>query len=106
MAQLVERPLPTHRGPRFESSHWQTFKCATFVYCKLYFERTKIKRKTNNVTSRRQRKEQRKRTVGGSLGLVVMGGDSCSKGCEFESRHRILDGYFSHLFVVKIVMCV
>ena len=26
--------------------------------------------------------------------LVVMGGDSCSKGCEFESRHRILDGHF------------
>ena len=35
-----------------------------------------------------------------------MGGDSCSKGCEFESRHRILDGHdifhgsFSHVFVV------
>ena len=29
-----------------------------------------------------------------------------SKGCEFESRHRILDGHFSHLFAVKIVMCV
>ena len=25
-------------------------------------------------------------------GLVVMGGDSCFKGCEFESWHRILDG--------------
>ena len=37
---------------------------------------------------------------------VAMGGDSCSKHCEFESRHRILDGYFWHLFVVKIVMCV
>ena len=41
---------------------------------------------------------------------MVMGGDSCSKGCEFESRHRILDGHdifhgsFSHVFVVKIVM--
>ena len=30
----------------------------------------------------------------GSPGLVVMGGDSCSKGHEFESRHRILDGHF------------
>ena len=38
--------------------------------------------------------------------LVVMGGDSCSKGCEFESQHSILDEHFSHLFVVKIVMCV
>ena len=44
--------------------------------------------------------------LGGSPGLVFMGGDSCSKGHEFESRHRILDGHdnFSHLFVVKIVM--
>ena len=35
-----------------------------------------------------------------------MGGDSCSTGCEFESRHRILDGhYFTYIFVVKFVMC-
>ena len=34
--------------------------------------------------------------------LVVMGGDSCRNGHEFESQHRILDGYFSHLFVVEI----
>ena len=26
----------------------------------------------------------------------------CSKGCEFKSWHRILDGQFSHLFVVKL----
>ena len=39
-------------------------------------------------------------------GLVVMGGDSCSKGHGFESRCRILDGHniFSHTFVVRIVM--
>ena len=37
---------------------------------------------------------------------MVMGGDSCSKGREFESRYHILDGHFSLLFVVKIVMCV
>ena len=41
---------------------------------------------------------------GGSPGLVVTGGGSCSKGCRFESRHRILDGHFSHIFVMKIVM--
>ena len=35
-----------------------------------------------------------------------MRGDSCSKGREFKSRQCILDGHFSHLFVVKIVMCV
>ena len=28
--------------------------------------------------------------LGGSPGLVVMGGDSLSKGHEFESRHHIL----------------
>ena len=37
-------------------------------------------------------------------GLVVMGRDSCSEGRGFDSQHRILDGHFSHLFVVKIVM--
>ena len=39
----------------------------------------------------------------GSPGLVVMGGDSCSEGCGFESWHYLLDAYFSHIFVVKIV---
>ena len=32
--------------------------------------------------------------LGGSPGLVIMGGDSCSKGHEFESHHSILDGHF------------
>ena len=41
-------------------------------------------------------------TSGGSPGLVVMGGDACSKGCEFESLRHILDGHYLHLFVVKI----
>ena len=40
----------------------------------------------------------------GSPGLVVIGGDSCSEGCWFESLHHILDGHFSHIFVVKIVL--
>ena len=35
---------------------------------------------------------------------MVMGGDSYFKGREFKSRHRILDGHFSNLFVVKIVI--
>ena len=38
-----------------------------------------------------------------NTGLVVMGGDSCSEGRGFESQHHILDGHFSHLFVVKIL---
>ena len=42
-----------------------------------------------------------------SPGLVVMGGDKCSKGREFESQHHILDGhFFTYLFVVKFVMFV
>ena len=45
--------------------------------------------------------------MGGRPGLVVMGGDSCSKGHDFKSRHRILDGhFFTYPFVVKFVMCV
>ena len=44
--------------------------------------------------------------TGAGARLVVMGGDCCYKGCEFESWHRILDGHFSHLFVEKIVICV
>ena len=43
--------------------------------------------------------------VGGSPGLVAMRGPSCSKGRGFESRHSILDGHFSHLFVVKLQWC-
>ena len=38
---------------------------------------------------------------GMSPGLVVMGGDSFSKGRKFESQHRTLDGHFSHEFVVE-----
>ena len=37
---------------------------------------------------------------------VVMEGDSCTEGCGFKTQHRILDGNFSHIFVVKIVMFV
>ena len=40
-----------------------------------------------------------------ATGLVVMGEDSFFKGCEFESRHHIQDGHFSHLFAIKMVMC-
>ena len=34
---------------------------------------------------------------------MVMGGDSRSKGHGLESQHCILDGHFSHLFVVKLL---
>ena len=42
--------------------------------------------------------------LGGSPGLVVMGRDSRSEGRGFKSLHRILDGHFPHIFVVKIVL--
>ena len=41
---------------------------------------------------------------GGSPGLVVMERDSCPEGCGLECQHRALDGHFSHLFVLNIVM--
>ena len=39
---------------------------------------------------------------GGNPGLVVMGRDSHSEGRGFKSQSRILDGHFSHIFVVKL----
>ena len=33
-------------------------------------------------------------SLGGSPGLVVMGGDSCSEGNGFKSQYCILDGHF------------
>ena len=42
--------------------------------------------------------------MGGSPGLVVMGGDLFPEGRGFKSRHSILDGNFSRIFVVKIAM--
>ena len=35
---------------------------------------------------------------------MVMAKDSCYKCHGFESQHRILDGHFSYLFVLKIVI--
>ena len=45
---------------------------------------------------------------GGGPGLVVMGGDSCSKVRGFESRRHMLNEHniFLHIFVVRIVMFV
>ena len=34
---------------------------------------------------------------------MLMGRDSRYEGRGFESLHRVLDGHFSHIFVVKIV---
>ena len=45
---------------------------------------------------KRRRKKNENR--GGNPGPRVMG------GLEFESRHRILNGHFSHLFVKRICL--
>ena len=39
--------------------------------------------------------------LGSSPGLVVMGEDSCTRDCEFESQHWILDRYI----YVHIIYC-
>ena len=42
---------------------------------------------------------------GGNPGLVVEGGDSNIRGCEFESQCHILDGsFFAFICCVKIEM--
>ena len=41
-----------------------------------------------------------------SPGLVVMGGDWYTEDCGFESQPHILDGHFSYVFFVKIVLFV
>ena len=44
------------------------------------------------------------RDRGGSPGLVVMGGDSCSECRGFEFRHHTLDGHFFTLIFSKICL--
>ena len=53
----------------------------------------------NSLQGERKQTKSRK---GGSPGLVVMGGDSCSIGCEFKSQHHILDGIFSTFICCNI----
>ena len=45
-------------------------------------------------TESRQKRNKTDKKSGGSPGLVVMGGDSCCKGREFESQHRKLDRHY------------
>ena len=61
----------------------------------------------STVTCKQTKKAKDKDYLGASPGLVVMGGDSCSKGREFESRQRTLDGhFFTYLFIEDFVFCV
>ena len=80
---------------------------ATRIYkkYKLYLFRPKCA-KTTNLCSNGGELPNRP-YVGRSPGLVVMGGDSCCKGHEFESWQHILDGhFFTYVFLVTFVMCV
>ena len=51
-------------------------------------------------------RDRRSIETGGTPGLVVIRGDSCSKGHEFESWHLILNGHFFKFFCWKIVIYV
>ena len=61
-------------------------------------------RKSQKETPVLKSKQIKEVIEGGSPGLVVMGGESCSEGHGFERLQHILDGPFSHIFVVIIVM--
>ena len=80
MAQVVERLLSTPEIPGLNTvfGNLFTFNC---------IKKTKLKKK-----------------VARGVGLLVMGDDSCSRGRGFESRRHVLDGHFSRLFAVKIVL--
>ena len=43
--------------------------------------------------------------MGGNHSPMVMGRDSNPRGCGFESRHRISDGYFHIYFCKKVNVC-
>ena len=58
------------------------------------------------ATGKLKRDSKARVKEGGRPGQVVMEGDSCSKGCEFESQHHILDGhFFTLIYFVKFAMC-
>ena len=66
------------------------------------FKGNSIMLKAGHSTWPSQGRTEQFQLLGGSPGLVVMGRDSRPEGRGFESWHRILDGHFSHIFVVKL----
>ena len=62
-----------------------------------------------NGGNNNKRKLQQQQVFGGSPGLVVMGGDSCSKGPGFEAQRRILDTgwtFFTFICCKNCYVCV
>ena len=97
IAQWIRLRLPSCR-PGFESqAHHQCFYQYIFVLC--HVEKTKVNKMRPGLAH--FFKKILCRAEGGSLGLVVMGVDSCSEGCGIESQHRMLAGYFIALFCFK-----
>ena len=60
-----------------------------------------VKSSFDCLTTKHQLRQKLIKRLGGSPGLVVMGGDSHSKGCEFKPRHRILDGHNIFTMICK-----
>ena len=49
----------------------------------------------SNIGHRKIYSKLKASKMGGSPGLMVIGGDSCYVGCGFESQYQMLDGPFS-----------
>ena len=85
----------------FQKVHCPSSLFSSFQYRwhKLYLQKVFW----NHFRTKRSKKEMS--LLGGSPSLVVMGGDSCTKGREFESWHRKLDGHFFTFICVFMVNC-
>ena len=79
---------------QIDGQAWKRF-CVKCLFVKISLELNQLQLLEGDLG-----RGQNCKTLGGTPGLVVMGGDSCSKGCEFESRHCILDGHFSHMYLL------
>ena len=58
------------------------------------FRQCIIRHRLGHLNNKKIQKTNNNFILGESPGLLVMGGDSCSKGCGFKSQHHILDGHF------------
>ena len=68
------------------------------VYFTLQFERQKKEREHKKKQEALTLEETKEQIA--QVGLVVMGGDSFSKGREFKSRHHSLGGHFFHIYLL------
>ena len=102
--QKCSQRLPSFLPPSFNATFYNIFENFNLSWT----EEKHITHYCSNYYSNEPRDGDNKRDQikGRSLGLVVMGRDSGSKGHGFESQHCILDEHFSHIFVEKIVLFV